>query len=256
VSFPNLIGKHAESALVTPDGYLAWKKARGLLEGFRCPDAAVLIYDRRFYDQLLARDDARPAGGGVLPGLRLLGDGRVGVIGGFGIGAPAAAVVLEELVALGVQRFVSVGLAGAIAADATVGELIVCTSAVRDEGVSHHYLPAHAPATPDGPLTAALQREIECRLGRPARSGRSWTVDAPYRETIAEVLHYQSEGVLTVEMEAAALFAVAQVRGIAMAAAFCISDLLSTLEWAPQFDAPEVLAGLKVLVEAAVASVT
>jgi uridine phosphorylase len=216
----------------------------------------VLVYDRRFYDKLLARSDARPAGGAVLPGLRLLGDdGRVGVIGGFGIGAPAAAVVLEELVALGVQRFVSVGLAGAICPDATVGELILCTSAVRDEGVSHHYLPSDEPATPDGPLTAALQREIERQLGHPARSGSSWTIDAPYRETIAEVRHYQSEGVLTVEMEAAALFTVAQVRGIAVASAFCISDLLSTLEWAPQFDAPEVLTGLELLVEAALACV-
>ena len=61
-------------------------------------------------------------------------------------------------------------------------------------------------------------------------------MDTPYRETIAEVRQYQQEGVMTVEMEAAALFAVAQYRGVDMAAAFVISDSLAELVWNPQFE--------------------
>ena len=61
-------------------------------------------------------------------------------------------------------------------------------------------------------------------------------MDTPYRETIAEVRQYQQEGVMTVEMEAAALFAVAQYRGVDLAAAFVISDSLAELVWNPQFE--------------------
>jgi uridine phosphorylase len=49
-------------------------------------------------------------------------------------------------------------------------------------------------------------------------------MDAPYRETVEEVRYYQGEGVLTAEMEAAALFAVAKARGVELACAFVISD--------------------------------
>jgi uridine phosphorylase len=60
------------------------------------------------------------------------------VVGGFGIGAPAAATVLEELIALGVREFISIGTAGCLQPQRALGEAIVCTGAIRDEGVSHH----------------------------------------------------------------------------------------------------------------------
>ena len=63
----------------------------------------------------------------------------------------------------------------------------------------------------------------------------TWTIDTPYRETIDEVRHYQADGVLTVEMEAAALFAVGVHRGVDVAAAFVISDLLTEDRWHGQF---------------------
>ena len=84
------------------------------------------------------------------------------------------------------------------------------------------------------------------------RSGMTWTIDAPYRETVAEVKHYQDAGVLTVEMEAAALFAVATIRGVPIASAFSISDLLTSVTWEPRFDAPELDGGLAALADAAI----
>ena len=65
---------------------------------------------------------------------------------------------------------------------------------------------------------------------------------------------YQAEGVLCVEMEAAALFAVAKVRGLQVASAFTISDSLADLVWNPQFHGPPVQAGLITLYEAAVSA--
>jgi purine-nucleoside phosphorylase len=88
------------------------------------------------------------------------------------------------------------------------------------------------------------------------RSGMSWTIDTPYRETVAEARHYQAEGVLCVEMEAAALFAVGEVRDVRVAAAFTISDSLADLVWDPQFHGAEVEAALLDLYQAALRTLT
>ena len=94
------------------------------------------------------------------------------------------------------------------------------------------------------------------QAGHQFRTGTSWTIDTPYRETIDEVRHYQAEGVLCVEMEAAALFAVAKVRGLRLASAFVISDSLAELVWSSHFGSPAVASGLIELYQAAVAALT
>jgi uridine phosphorylase len=177
----------------------------------------------------------------------------VGVIGRFGIGAPAATAVLEQLAALGTTAMVSVGTAGSLQRDLAPGDLVLCEAAVRDEGVSHHYLPPAQLATAPAELTATLGAALR-HAGLAFRTGVSWTIDTPYRETVAEARHYQAEGVLCVEMEAAALFAVAEVRGLRLASAFVISDSLAELVWEPRFHDPAVRAGLAGLYQAAVAA--
>jgi purine-nucleoside phosphorylase len=82
----------------------------------------------------------------------------------------------------------------------------------------------------------------------------SWTTDAPYRETEAEVLYYKSQNIQTVEMEASALFAVAQHHKIPIASAFTISDSLHDLNWDPHFLHPKVQDGLEDLFQSAVGS--
>jgi uridine phosphorylase len=188
-----------------------------------------------YFAQMLLPDDA---------------EGRVGFLAGFGIGAPCAAIRLEDLAAFGVRRVVSVGTAGSLQSDIGIGDIVVCDRAIRDEGVSHHYLPPARHATPSEALTHRLRSALDA-AGRPYRVGTSWTIDAPYRETFAEVKHYQREGVLTVEMEAAALFAVAERRGIELAAMFTISDSLADLTWDPRFSSRETEAGLEALYLAA-----
>ena len=90
------------------------------------------------------------------------------------------------------------------------------------------------------------------KIGKRYSIGTSWTVDAIYRETIEEVRKYQKEGVLTVEMEAAALFAVAKYRKVQLVSAFAISDSLSDLKWNPMFHHEKTAEGLKTLFDAAV----
>lgn len=101
-------------------------------------------------------------------------------------------------------------------------------------------------------MTTVL-RDSLAGQGLNAHEGPSWTTDAVYRETIAEARAYQAEGILTVEMEAAALFAVAQYRDVELASAFVISDhLLAADGWVSQIRSDRVAAALLSLLDASV----
>jgi uridine phosphorylase len=169
---------------------------------------------------------------------------RVGVVEGFGFGAPGAAIVIEELATLGVRRFINLGLAGALPNEIGFGDVVLCTGAIRDEGVSHHYVPAARYAYPHAGLTDELRQAL-LSGGVPFSEGLTWTLDAVYRETVEEALAYREEGVATVEMEAAALFTIAQVRGVEIASIFTVSDhLLAATEWRPAHDKEVLTKGL------------
>lgn len=253
-AYPNFGDKHSHEAIFNPADFAAYMRDRGRLEGYRPPDGIVLCYQGSLFEHVLTSEGLEePANGSSFLGLVTLPstDHRVGVVGEFGIGSPVAASVLEEFVALGTRRFLSIGTAGSLQQSCPVGHTIVCERAIRDEGVSHHYLPSNTYAEASPVLTEALQDELAAR-GADFTTGISWTIDTPYRETVAEARHYQSQGVLCVEMEAAALFTVAKYRSVELGSAFVVSDSLADLVWDPQFHSEETRDALTVLYESAV----
>lgn len=130
-----------------------------------------------------------------------------------GVGAPLSAAFLEELIALGCRKFIACGGAGVLDSQIAVGHVVVPTSAVRDEGTSYHYLPPGREVTPDADAVAAIIAALE-QHHVPYLQAKTWTTDGFYRETRKRVAARKAEGCLTVEMEAAAFFAVAQFRGV------------------------------------------
>jgi uridine phosphorylase len=150
-------------------------------------------------------------------------------------------MLLEELGGQGVTKFIVIGMAGAIQPRLQPCDFAVADRALRDAGVSHHYLPAGRYGTPSAYLTAHLTNHLKASR-QPVEVGATWTTDAPYRETAEEVRRYRDEGVLAVEMEAAAVFAVA------------VSDLLTENGWTGHLDAPELGPNLRRLLVAAKAA--
>ena len=252
-SYPNFAGKHAGEALFTAADFTAYLRQVGALDDGQAPAGVVLCYQRSLYDHVLRTEglQVKTSRRRGLPLALPSTGGRVGLLGQFGIGAPAATAMLEQLAALGTSAVVSVGTAGSLQRDLEPGDLVLAEAAIRDEGVSHHYLPPARLATAPAEMSAALRTAME-RSGLRFRTGVSWTIDTPYRETVAEARQYQAEGILCVEMEAAALFAVAQVRGLQVASALVISDSLADLVWSPRFHDPQVEAGLVEVYQAAV----
>lgn len=138
-----------------------------------------------------------------------------------GVGAPHAVFMFENLVALGIKEFINIGIAGGLK---TAG-IFLCEKAIRDEGTSQHYIPHSKYAYPDKILTKRLENTFKKNNIRFTKA-TNWTIDAPFRETKKEIEHYRKEGVSTVEMEASALFCVAKIRKVKIAAAFAVSDIL------------------------------
>lgn len=147
-----------------------------------------------------------------------------------GVGAPVAAGLLEEAIAFGCKKFIACGGCGVLEKDIAVGHIIVVSSAVRDEGVSYHYLPPGREVTANQHGVSALVKTLESR-GVPYRVGKTWTTDAPYRETAKKIASRREEGCAVVEMESAALIAVAQFRGALFGQALYGGDDLSGMEW-------------------------
>ncbi|TAJ92279.1 MAG: uridine phosphorylase [Gammaproteobacteria bacterium] len=133
----------------------------------------------------------------------------VGVVG-CAVGASFAVLVAEQLFASGCRFLISVTSAGQIVSAGQPPYFVLIDRALRDEGTSYHYLPA----APYAHIEAGLLDLI--RSGQPdSRSliqGGVWTTDAPFRETAEAIAFARSEGLLAVEMEAAALYAFAEAR--------------------------------------------
>lgn len=244
--------KYRSKPFFNPEDFLGYIRGLGKLGSRPAPEAAILSYQRSLFDHVCSTHRVAPAEGYFSHHLRYLDDtdGRVAIVGNFGVGAPAAAVMLEELIAFGVRRFVSVGTAGSLRDDLPPGSLVLCDSALRDEGTSYHYLPGGGLVYPSETLTERLRSALEGR-GIAFSAGPSWTTDAIYRETAAEVLMHSAKGALVVEMEASALFAVARFRSCLIAACFSVSDTLAELEWRPEFHAETTTEGLESLFAAA-----
>ncbi|NSW51373.1 MAG: nucleoside phosphorylase [Anaerolineae bacterium] len=155
--------------------------------------------------------------------------GKVTVMNPF-VGAPIAAGILEELIAHGGQYCIAVGGAGALKKELVESTLVIPTAAVRDEGVSYHYLPPSREATPHPTAVQAIVDTLK-EHQIPFHFGKTWTTSAFYRETVARRDQRLAEGCEVVEMEAAAFFAVAQFRGIPMAQFLYAGDLVVPEGW-------------------------
>jgi len=231
--FPHVKDKYKYKSVVTAKDYHAYKKRMGRMTDTNIPNTAIICYDTKLSESVVSKYDGKHIAG--FSDFYILKDGRKRIV--FvkcSIGSPAAAIVMEELIAIGVTKILSVGLAGSLQKDLGVKSIIICDKAIRDEGTSYHYLKPSKYAHPSKSLISDIKKKMgEMRIEY--IHGPTWTVDALYRETQEEIKRYQKDGVLTVDMEASTVFAVAEAYNIESAAIFTISDYLGNFKWEPKF---------------------
>lgn len=146
------------------------------------------------------------------------------------VGAPAAAGMLEEMIVWGAEYFVFLGCCGVLQNDIVDGHIILPTAALRDEGLSYHYIPAADEIAMPAQSMKAMHMAMET-LGLPYVEAKTWTTDALYRETRDKVNRRKGQGCVCVEMECAALLAVAEFRGVSLAQFLWSADNLDAPEW-------------------------
>ena len=163
-------------------------------------------------------------------------DGTVCIAGPF-IGAPYAVMLLETMVAWGVERIIVFGWCGSVSPDAEVGDMIIPAAAFAGDGTSPHYRydPDDSDKTfPSSRLNAMLMDHCR-KAGLSCKEGSIWTTDAVFRETPEIIDQYRSRGALAVEMEISALFAAAAWRGVEIAAVLAVSDEVHSFSWKTGF---------------------
>lgn len=199
------------------------------------PEACVLTWFRDAAERAVEAAGGRqvlsvPWEDGPKPLYEIERDGRRVGIAPMPVGGPTAAGVLEELIAFGCRAFVACGGAGVLRQDLALGHLVLVTSALRDEGTSHHYLEPGRVVDAHAAAVDVLAQTLDDH-GMPFVRGRTWTTDAPYRETPDKIARRQEEGCLTVEMENASVAAVARFRDVPLAQVLYGGDDLSGEEW-------------------------
>ena len=175
-----------------------------------------------------------------------LAGSRVGVVG-CAVGAPYAVLVAEQMFASGCEVLFSITSAGQIGQRATPPYFVLVNRAVRDEGTSYHYMPASRFAEADPALLASARAALAA-AGVEIAEGPSWTTDAPFRETEAAIADADAQGVLSVEMECAGLYAFAHAKKQPV---LCFAHVTNTMGRSEQEfekgDAEGVHASLQVL---------
>jgi uridine phosphorylase len=192
------------------------------------PPICVLDPDGDLVDELRASGLARPHPAWACYHTTLdvfdLDGTPIGIVG-RAVGASFAVLVAEELFVSGCQLLISVTSAGQIAPLGATPYFVLIERALRDEGTSYHYLPPARYST----LEAGLREQLNQGWGYqrvPRYAGSSWTTDAPFRETAQAIDMARAEGVAAVEMEAAALYALATAKGYPIV---CFAHVTNTM---------------------------
>lgn len=231
MSYPILEGKYNLPSRLDAGQMIEFRRRQGALKDVRPPGSVLICLYKGVFSRFAWKYPSQRVRG-------FLGDvylpriarGRVAVLGNFGIGAPAITGISDEMIAWGARRVVILSLAGGLQPDLEAGSVVVCDRAIRDEGTSYHYLAPTRDVAASPQLVAQLADAIGA-AGTPCSRGATWSTDAPYRETRQEAELFQREGVMTVDMESAGVFAAAQVRQCEAASVFVVGDSLAGPGW-------------------------
>lgn len=202
-----------EPSVFTPASLLREARRQKDLPEASVPEICVLDPDGDLVRYLVETGKAEPVS--TWPGYHTElyqfehGDHEFGIIGCV-VGAPFAVLVAEQLFTAGCEFLVSITSSGQIVPKDNPPYFVLIERALRDEGTSHHYQPPDQYAELDPALCDRIQEAYQT-VSRPVYTGATWTTDASFRETDVAIDRAQSEGILAVEMEAAALYSFARV---------------------------------------------
>ena len=170
---------------------------------------------------------------GTFPIYRIKEDGVEIAVYQSMIGAPACALQLEEVIALGVKNVLMIGSCGCLDKSIEEFAIIIPHEAVRDEGTSYHYYPKNDEIRMNARVVKIIEKVLKQR-GVQFIKTKTWTNDAFYRETKAKVKRRREMGCRVVDMECSAMIAISRFRKINFGQLFYSADNLDSDYWDPR----------------------
>jgi DeoD family purine-nucleoside phosphorylase len=152
-------------------------------------------------------------------------EGRAVSVQATGMGCPSAAIVIEELVQLGVKRLLRVGTCGGLQPDMQLGELVIALAAIPADSTAQHLVNEPHVPTADWELVHAAVHAAK-ELGKPVRVGPIVSSDLFYNPDGGQYGRWSDRGVLAVEMEAAVLFTLGALRKVKAGCLLTVSDVV------------------------------
>ncbi|MCD6483546.1 MAG: nucleoside phosphorylase [Candidatus Odinarchaeota archaeon] len=191
----------------------------------KATDVVLLTADKLHAEKISKLlDSPRVAGEGrgSVSYIGMYKDTRI-MIASSSIGTATTAIIIECLAKKGAKAIIRVGMAGSLREDIDVGDILIVSGAIRDDGISGKYLDPRFPTIPDFDITESLVLAARM-LNVPYKMGVVWTHDAFFLESIEDFNYWSNLGVSCVDMETAGLFAVSQRRSIKSGAILAISE--------------------------------
>lgn len=208
-------------------------EVENVIEGF--PKVGVTCFSERLFNQLADKFNGieialSTNGNGKSPIYKINYDGHEFALFMSRVGAPACIVQYEELFAMGLEKMVVFGTCGVLYKKIDDLSVIIPNAAIRDEGTSYHYMKPSKEII----VNPKYQEEFIKLLNEHNYSyivGKTWTIDAPYRETIKKVAKRKKQGCICVEMECSAISALAKFRKKEIFQFFYAADNLDSTKW-------------------------
>jgi len=217
----------AQRSLVRPEFFARF---------FRRAEPTILVcFEERVYKSLARKKNVEGERKIIGIPYRKL-KGSKSAIAYIGVGAPMAAIGIEMLISLGVKKIVFFGSAGGIDPKLSIGDICMCARALPDDGTSRSYIPAKKSFNASKKLTTELKGELDI-----TNEITVFTTDAFFMETPEKIRRFSSLGAQAVEMEAAAIFAIAEHRRVEAAGVLVVSDLLTEKGWVAGFWKPKFI---------------
>ena len=207
----------------------------GQNENIKLPEVAVGVFSRQLYEDIIKKFNSLEVGYFLSTNL----ERNVYIIKYkemeitffmAGVGGPMIAADIEDLVKMGVKKFIIFGNCGVLDKNIEDCSIIIPTKAFRDEGTSQHYVPD----SDDIELNTKYQEEFISVLKEynfDYTKGYTWTTDAIYRETPEKIAYFKNKGAVCVEMEGATIAAVCKRNDVEHFTFYYAGDNLDGVEW-------------------------
>lgn len=130
-----------------------------------------------------------------------------------GMGGPSCSIVYEELINIGAKVLIRLGSVASLQEEIDEGDIVIPYACIRDDGATRYYVPDNYPAAAD-PDVLSILRTNAFKSNLKFHSGINWTHSFFYCRESDYFLNWARKGVVSMEMEAAALFVISSLRNV------------------------------------------